>query len=209
MNVFKCFIDYSKEEKWLNEMAKKGYKFTNVDFVYYFRKAEPEDAIIRIDYRTFKKREDYINYCTLFEDSGWKHIVGTQWSGTQYFKKINDDTEDDIFSDSASKAGKYKRVSNMWLSMSVPFIPLLISNFYNGTIDINKILNPKLLYFTPGLWEKTGTNFWFAFLFETPFALLRGYSWVILLLVVILYVIFALKVKIIYRQVKREERAEV
>ncbi|ADL52245.1 DUF2812 domain-containing protein [Clostridium cellulovorans] len=207
MKVFKYFIDYSKEEKWLKDMAKKGYKFVNATLGYEFLKTEPEDVIIRIDYRTFNKRKDFIDYCTLFEDSGWNHIAGTQWSGTQYFKRINDYTDDDIFSDSASKAGKYKRVSNMWLSTSVPFIPLLVMNFSNGTIDINKILNPKLLYLTPELWEKKGTNFWFSFLFETPFVILRGFSWAFLLVIVILYIIFAIKAKKLYTEAKRENRS--
>lgn len=34
------------------------------------------------------------------------------------------------------------------------------------------ILNPKLAFFTPGLWERSGVKFWKAFLFELPFALI-------------------------------------
>lgn len=44
----------------------------------------------------------------------------------------------------------------------------------NGSININLILNPKLLYYTPGLWERTGEAFWGGLLFETPFALGRS-----------------------------------
>ena len=47
MHIFKFFIDYTKEERWLNEMAKKGYEVVNKSFGY-----------------TFKN----INYCTIFED---------------------------------------------------------------------------------------------------------------------------------------------
>lgn len=93
----KFFLDFEKEEKWLEEMAWKGYQLKSDTFGYRFRIAEPEDTKIKIDHRVFNRRSDFINYCTLFEDSGWKHIAGKWWSGTQYFKKVDEESEDDIF----------------------------------------------------------------------------------------------------------------
>ncbi|WP_369596726.1 DUF2812 domain-containing protein [Tuberibacillus sp. Marseille-P3662] len=65
-----CFIDYDKEEKWLREMAKEGYQLEDASFRYKFRSTEPEYTVIKVDYRHLKKHEDFIDYCTLFEDSG-------------------------------------------------------------------------------------------------------------------------------------------
>ena len=93
----KFFLDFEKEEKWLEEMAWKGYQLESNTFGYTFRYTEPEDATIKIDHRVFSRKSDFINYCTLFEDSGWEHIAGNWWSGTYYFKKVNEERGDDIF----------------------------------------------------------------------------------------------------------------
>lgn len=202
MRKFKCFIDYDKEEKWLNEMAKKGFQLKNAYFGYNFRTAKPQDTIIKIDYRQFIKDSDFIDYCTLFEDSGWLHISGSKCSGTQYFRKIDENSSDDIFSDSLSKASKYKRLSNMWLILALCYIPLFISLMFSksSNVNIDMILHPKLLYYTPGLWELSGFKFWAAFLFETPFALGRGFSWLFFLIVFVFYFSFALKARILYKK---------
>lgn len=65
MYILKCFIDYTKEEKWLTEMDNKGYELINNTFGYNFRKIAPEDITYRIDYRIFKSKQYFINYCTL------------------------------------------------------------------------------------------------------------------------------------------------
>lgn len=202
MKKFKFFIDYDKEEKWLNEMAKKGYELENVSFRYKFRFKKPENAIIRIDYRTFKNQKDFIDYCTLFEDSGWKHIAGSKYSGAQYFKKIGENSEDDIFSDGISKAGKYKRLSDMWITLAASYLPILVVFISMGYIDVNAMLNPKLLYYTPGLWKMTGIGFWEHFLFETPFAVSRGFMWLFIPIIIVLYFCFSIKAKILYYKQK-------
>ncbi|HFD1596032.1 TPA: DUF2812 domain-containing protein, partial [Enterococcus faecium] len=45
--------------------------------------------------------------------------------------------------------------------------------FSSNSWNLDKILNFKSWYFTPGLWEMEGMWFWKAFIFETPFVLLR------------------------------------
>lgn len=192
----KFFIDFNKEEKWLNDMARKGYELRNSFFVYQFRVVKPEESNYKIDCRMFKNRVDFIEYCTLFEDSGWKHIRGNWYSGTQYFKKMNESGNDDIFSDSVSKAGRYKRMSSMWLSIALAYFTYLVVFILTSDgFQINKILHPRLLYLTPDLWELSGVQFWFSFLIETPFALGRGYLWLLFLMVFALYTGFTLKAR--------------
>lgn len=200
MKKFKFFIDYDREEKWLNEMAKKGYMLEDVSCGYKFSLSNPENATIRIDYRIFKNENDFLDYCTLFEDSGWRHIAGTKYSGTQYFKKISEDSDDDIFSDAISKAGRYKRLSDMWLSIAVGLFPTLVVLILTKSININAMFHPKSLYYTPGLWEMNGFNFWRHFLFETPFALGRGFIWTLIPLIMILYFYFSVKAKALYNK---------
>lgn len=205
MYIFKFFIDYAKEEKWLNEMAKKGYEIIRNSCGYKFKPITPQDITYRIDYRTFKCKKDFIDYCTLFEDSGWKHIAGTKSSGNQYFKKVSSNSDSNIFSDNMSKAARYKRVSIIWLSMSISYLILMIGLVYSGTINLEAFINPKALYFTPGLWEKSGLDFLRSFLFETPFALARGFSWLALAICIIMFLYFIFKASKLYKEAMKQE----
>lgn len=200
---FKFFLNFEKEEKWLNEMARKGYQLENATFGYTFRKSEPEDTIIKIDYRKFRNKKDFIDYCTLFEDSGWKHISGTYYSGTQYFKKQRKDSNDDIFSDQYSKAGKYQRLSKGLIQLSISYLPLFIVLVMSGAIQLKAFLDPKQLYFTPGLWDKNGFSFWFSFLFETPFALMRGFAWLVIPVSIIFCLFYSIQANRLYKKVQK------
>lgn len=205
MRKFKFFLNFDKEEQWLNEMAKQGFQLVNKSIRYEFQSAPPENTSIKIDYRTFKKKDDFEDYRALFEDCGWKHIAGTKSSGYQYFKNINDNGNEDIFSDAYSKACRYKRISEMWIWLASCFIPIFAVLVSTGAIKVKALLNPKLLYYTPGLWEKTGSSFWNAFLFETPFVLFRGFFWMLIPIVIILYLIFAFKSNKEYQKIQEDK----
>lgn len=193
MKKFRFFLRLDKEEKWLERMAGDGWMLSGKSMLYHFCKAVPENRTIRIDYREMKSAKDFSDYCALFEDSGWRHIAGTRHSGMQYFLKMNDDGAGDIFSDTISRAGRYKRLSHMWLSGAIVFLPLIpVSNF-----DI--MFSPKEWYYTPGLWELEGVSFWQSFLFETPFALMRGIGCLLPIAGALIYIGFAIKLRALYR----------
>ncbi|WP_212956251.1 MULTISPECIES: DUF2812 domain-containing protein [Bacillus] len=196
----KFFLDFEKEEKWLEEMAWKGYQLESTTFGYTFRYTEPEDATIRIDHRVFSRKSEFMNYCTFFEDSGWEHIAGNRWSGTYYFKKVNEESEDDIFSDQMSRAGKYKRLSKTFLELAMCSIPILILFMFNDTIHLGALANPKELYFTPGLWDKQGVSFLWSFLFETPLALMRGFAWLFIPTAIVMYLVCSYKANRLYEE---------
>lgn len=196
MKKIRLFFRFEKEEAWLETMSERGWLLRKAGFFYHFQKVSPKTRTIRIDYRTFKTKEDFLDYRTLFQDSGWKHIAGTKTSGNQYFVKIKKDCTDEIFSDAASKAGRYKKLSELWLTFAIIYMPLLITK---GGLDLHYLLSPKEWYYTPGLWELKGLNFWGAFLFETPFALGRGLSWFLLLIIVLFCFCLSIKAKILSR----------
>lgn len=199
MMKLKFFLRFDKEEKWLEHMASQGWLISKKAVFYFFRKIEPEAKTIRIDYREMKSAKDFLDYCTLFEDSGWKHIVGTKSSGAQYFLKTNEDSTEDIFSDALSRAGRYKRLSNIWLSCAVVFVPYLMSMKAGGWINLNTTFSPKEWYITPDLWKLDGVSFWWAFLFETPFALMRGIGWIIPIFAILICIGLTIKSRLIYR----------
>lgn len=200
MVKFKFFINLNKEEKWLNNMANQGWQLYEKSIGYTFNKIAPDNTVIKIDYRTFKSKDDFENYISLFSDFGWEHISGTKSSGKQYFKRIDEKAGDDIFSDDSSKAARYKKLCNTSLNLAVLYISSFIVFAKTGYMTLDTMLNPKLLYYTPGLWEMTGTSFWRAFLFETPFAMMRGFLGLIFLCLFILYAIFAIKARVYYKK---------
>ncbi|MFZ7942950.1 DUF2812 domain-containing protein [Neobacillus sp. 19] len=203
MRKLKYFLDLEKEERWLNQMAAEGYELVGKSMGYKFHKAKPENSNIKIDYRIFKKQADFVDYITLFEDCGWKHVAGTKGSGTHYFKRASNMADEDIFSDIDSKAGRYKRLSDMYMSLAACYLPIFAALVMTNAIDTGAFLNPKQLYLTPGLWEKEGSAFWGSFLFETPFAFFRGFAWTAFPILIVLCFVFSFKAQQQYKNMKK------
>jgi len=171
MKKLKVFVDIEKEEQYLNDMAAQGYIFKKYSAfgIYTFEKSEPKITNYRIDYRVFNRKKDFYDYISLFYDSGCQHICGSSYSGSQYFlPKSEQDQNGDIFSDKASKSAPYKRLAVQCL---ISFI-LMITTIFSSLNSYDYSL-ANYGYLTPGLWQKNGAKFWFAFLFETPFVILR------------------------------------
>jgi hypothetical protein len=199
---YKLFFDFTKEELWLSKMSEDGYALISVSSFgkYTFQKIEPRKYNYRIDYRVFSRTNDFQDYSSLFEDSGWKHLWGRKNSGSQYFVQLKDNASNDIFSDSASKAGRYRRFYSMWLSLLMTFFPIFVAILMTNQYNITAFTNPKALYYTPGLWDMSGVGFWKAFLFETPFAVGRGFIWLLFLAVLLFYFGSFLRAFLLYRR---------
>jgi len=200
MKKFRLFLNFDKESKWLQQMASKGWQLKKQGPLYTFEKTEPDTSNIKIDYRYFKSQSDFLEYRTLFEDSGWQHLSGSKFSGNQYFKQISNNSGMDIFSDEFSRTARYKRLANSLLSGLIIFLPLVFVSFNQGTLGIEVFTNPRELYLTPGIWDLSGTDFWRAFLFETPFALMRGFSGIFGLLIFLCYVSLTIKSWMLYKK---------
>lgn len=170
MKKFKIFWDFEAEERYLNEMAKQGHmlkKYSAFGF-YHFEDGEPQELNYKVDYRMFKSKGELDSYVNLFEDAGWKHVYGTQFSANQYFLPVGEDAGTDIFSDKVSAATRYKTLYTFCLINVAAFI------FYLTAVLVSIGGNVlELGFLTPGLWARTGSAFWIAFFFELPFVLLR------------------------------------
>lgn len=209
MKKFKIFINIDKEEAWINAIIAQGYRLKHVSSLgqYVFEElpsatnAEQHLPLVRMDFRTFSKREDFMDYLTLFEDYGWHHVAGKKSEGNQYFERTRPDCQEEIFSDSPSKAARYRRISSYWLMMFAIYLPLFIA--YWNNFHFPSPTGWKNLFYTPGLWELNGLKFLMAFLFELPFALGRmigGIFPLMLLVIAIGYGYFSLKALYWYRK---------
>lgn len=172
MIKFKIFFDIEKEERWLNEMLAKGWICSNINSagIYTFQPTEDLEQVIRIDCQQDLRKEKQATYKQLHEDFGWRIVKEKAYDGTYYWLKRKDGN-DELFSDHDSHIAKYKRLmkqASNWAILSFIFLMIFYANdsYYS-------LFSIKNAYFTPGLWEKEGFSFLFAFLFETPFAIGR------------------------------------
>ena len=196
MKQLKFFINLSKEENYLNQMASQGWLLKKRSLIgtYHFTKHTPKQLDYKIDYRTFKKKEDFNSYISLFEDADFQHVYGTSYSGHQYFLPKTKEASMDIFSDKESKAQRYIRFQQNCIALFMVVIIYLMVSF----ISVDFVL-ADLFFLTPGLWEMQGDEFWRAFWFEFPFMLMRVLPVMFFALAGILNSIWAVKAKKLYR----------
>lgn len=126
--VFKIFLAWQdqKEEKWLEEMASRGWFLDKVSpYLYSFRKAEPQKVVYRLDYKN-SFAQDYAEYLSLFKDSNWQ-LVGMFSNWHYYMTTVNDQNSPEIFNSDRSRAQKYRRM----LYFLVPLGLLIVSPAIN------------------------------------------------------------------------------
>lgn len=169
MKKTKFFLDFDKEEAWLNQMAAEGHLLTKKRLRYTFSPIEPGTAVVRVDYRQSMKHADFYDYVGLFADAGWQHLTGSRQGGPQYFASRTDDADADIFSDRVSKTQRYRR------SIAAHGAVLLLFGVFSMTLWPLEIVSgsPREWYLTPGLWDMQGLEFAGAFAFETIFVIGR------------------------------------
>lgn len=72
---FFSVVDWEKEQNYLREMHRQGWKFVRLTAlgVYHFEKCEPEDVIYQLDYNAdgLAHKEEYVQ---LFADCGWEYL---------------------------------------------------------------------------------------------------------------------------------------
>lgn len=180
MKKLKLFTNAHKEEQWLNGMLQKGWQFKHVNAinVYTFEKTSNKAQTLRLDCQAFASEQKFQQYKALYEEFGWVHVAGSRFSLLQYWLHPSN-ADDTLFSDQSSKSYYLKRLSQFYGTWTAFFLFLTFCIIRNSS----QFTNIKAAYYTPGLWDKNGFDFWSAVLFETPFALVRfGSPWFTLIL---------------------------
>lgn len=103
--------EWEKEEKWLREQHKNGWKLIKATppGFYKFEQCEPEDVIYQLDYN--QEGMNHISeYIQMFRDCGWEYV--TDMMGYAYFRKSSTEMVEDegIFCDDESKIEMIERV---------------------------------------------------------------------------------------------------
>ncbi|HIZ80763.1 MAG TPA: DUF2812 domain-containing protein [Candidatus Mediterraneibacter pullistercoris] len=182
------FIDLDKEEEWINKYIRQGWRLRSIfglryEFVSketgsapHIGEVRPDENafLVRCDVRSFSQYPEYQNYLMMFEDAGWRHVSGNMNGDLQYFERIRPDASGQLFSDIVSRAERYLRMTKRYLTTLLIYFSGMLAFFMTNDFRVQNLFNMKDMYFTPGLWDRSGLSFWASFLFETPFALLRG-----------------------------------
>lgn len=80
------FVDFDKEEKWLNKMARKGLAFRKVHgFFYCFGHCKPGEFIYQIDFDEKKSKEGVGDYVAFRSSCGDQFVH--QWKRKIYWKR--------------------------------------------------------------------------------------------------------------------------
>ena len=141
---FKYFtiFEYEKEEKYLREMHKSGWKFIKVTGLgrYHFEKCTPEDVVYQLDYNKegIKNKDEYLQ---MFSDCGWEHLQ--EYAGYSYFRKPASDMQDDegIFCDEESKLRMMERVLRGRMTpLVIIFFCFLLPQLCMNTVNGNYVL---------------------------------------------------------------------
>ncbi|MFF3100149.1 DUF2812 domain-containing protein [Viridibacillus arvi] len=139
---YRWFIDFEREERWLNDNLQKGYTLIakNMFGVYHFVEMQNSMKIIRLDFQRIKSAHDFESYKSQFEKVGWKHIDGKKGNSFHYWIKVKDGNEK-ISSDKESFNNIFVKLSSYYATlMLILFFSIM---FVNQTIDPNPfILNP-------------------------------------------------------------------
>lgn len=130
---FKWFtiFEYEKEQDYLREMHKSGWKFVRVTGLglYHFEDCAPQDVVYQLDYNEegLAHKDEYLK---MFEDCGWEYLQ--DYFGYSYFRKAVSEAAaaEEIFCDEESKFQMMQRViKGRMLPLLVIFLTCLLPQF--------------------------------------------------------------------------------
>ncbi len=126
--VYRLFLNYEKEEAWLNKMAAKGLHCVDAYLGrYLFEKGAPGAYIYRIELLEYLPgHPEGAAYLEFLAESSVEVVASSlRWV---YLRKKAADGPFDLFSDKASRLAHYKRV--LQLLGVIAAINLLVGAFY-------------------------------------------------------------------------------
>jgi hypothetical protein len=141
---WKLFLDFEKEEKWLNEKVAEGLAMTHYNLGRYtFEDCTPGDYIYRIE--LLKNRithPDNVKYIRFMEDSCAEQV--DSYLNWVYFRKKTTEGAFNIYTDLESRIAHYQRIIRLFLLVVAPLflvaylsqVITMISFVKNGYQDI-------------------------------------------------------------------------
>lgn len=132
--VYRFFIDYEKEERWVNDMADRGWNLKKTMVGYFvFEKGTPGQYIYRNEFVN-RKSTDYFEFLNMMNIE-----CVSKFGGWAYYRKLQAEGPFEIFTDATSKINYIK-------SMNRIFILLLLFNVLAGiyNLSIGSVINSSV-----------------------------------------------------------------
>lgn len=130
--IWKLYMDYEKEEKWLNKMAAKGLALTGYSWCRYtFSDSTPGEYAYRIELlENTPNHPESIRYIQFLEESGIEHIASyMRWI---YLRKKRTEGAFDLYSDIDSRIQHYQRLIALWAPLTIAELSIGLVNLYIG-----------------------------------------------------------------------------
>lgn len=151
---FYTIFEHEKEQDYLREMHKSGWKFVRVTGlgVYHFEKCTPEDVIYQLDYNQegLDHKEEYVQ---MFRDCGWEYMQ--DFFGYSYFRKpaAEAGSAEEIFCDDYSKIQMLNRVRKgrllpLYVILGCVLLPGFFINLCSGHFLEMTFFIPVILLYT-------------------------------------------------------------
>lgn len=116
MIKFRWYYDIDEEEKFLNDMSKKGYYLLHYWLGFYkFKKIDETDYTYRIDLINDKTEQEVQEYIELVKESG-AEFIHTWFNTWIYFRKRG---EFKLYTDIDSQIGFYNRIKKSFLVLGL------------------------------------------------------------------------------------------
>ncbi len=111
------FIDYEKEEKWINEMAEKGYILVDISFgTYIFEENQEHKYIYRMEKISLKpESEEYKEYIKSIQLEEIELVAKNGY--WHYFRKDNDGIDFKVYVNRENRLYHHRAVSNIYLAI--------------------------------------------------------------------------------------------
>lgn len=131
--VHRLYLDFEKEERWLNEMAAKGLDLVRYRWgTYTFEQAEPGEWIYRIELLPESARKPASRRYLEFMAEAGVQTVATYLSWV-YFRKRAADGPFDLFSDMDSRIAHYTRVLALYSALAATLTATTASGLHSVT----------------------------------------------------------------------------
>ena len=133
--VRKPYLNFEKEENWLNEMSAKGMALTDYSWCrYVFEDCEKGKYIYRIELlENIPKNPVSIAYIKFLEDTGVEFVASyMRWV---YFRKRAADGPFDLYSDIDSKIRYYRKIRSFWTAFAAMELTIGFANVLLGIIN--------------------------------------------------------------------------
>ena len=126
---WKLFLDFEKEEEWLNKQAAGGLAMTHYTFGRYtFQECTPGEYAYRIELLEHRVTDpDNVKYIRFIEDSGAEHV--DSYLNWVYFRKKATEGPFNIYTNLESRIAHYQRIIRLFLLL----IPLFLVAFLSFT----------------------------------------------------------------------------